>query len=279
MIGCLKLARPHQWLKNLMLFFPPFLSGTLLQPALLQQGGLPLVSFCLASSATYVFNDLLDADSDSHHPAKKGRPLASGEVSRPLAALYATLLAAGALSVGWLVPGNFLTYVGAYLLVNLCYSLWLKALPIVDIFCIAAGFVIRLQAGGEAFGVVISQWLFLSVFLLAVFLSTGKRLCEKEALAGDAGSHRKSLEGYPEGFLEMAMTLTGAAVLVTYTMYTIPRHELIYTVPLCTFGLLRYTLRVKGGGGGDPTDALLKDLPLFLTGLSWVTLIALAIYR
>jgi len=279
MIGYLKLARPHQWLKNLMLFFPPFLSGTLLQPAMLQKGVLPLLSFCLASSATYVFNDLLDAESDHHHPVKKGRPVASGEVSRPFASVYAALLAAGALSVGWAVPGTFLPYLVAYLLVNLCYSLRLKALPIVDIFCIAAGFVLRLQAGGEAFGVAISEWLFLSVFLLAVFLSIGKRLCEKEALAGNAASHRRSLEGYPEGFLEMAMALIGAAVLVTYTMYTIPRHDLIYTVPLCTFGLLRYTLRVKGGGGGDPTDALLKDLPLFITGLMWVILIALGIYR
>ena len=275
----LRLLRAHQWLKNLMLFFPPFLSGTLFQPAMLQRGLLPLVSFCLASSATYVFNDLRDAESDSHHPAKKGRPVASGEISRPVASVYAALLASAAVFVGWSVPGTFLPYLLAYLLVNLLYSLRLKALPIVDIFCIAAGFVLRLQAGGEAFDVAISEWLFLSVFLLAVFLSTGKRLCEKETLAGNAASHRRSLEGYPEGFLEMAMTLTGAAVLVTYTMYTIPRHELIYTVPLCTFGLLRYILRVKGGGGGDPTDALLKDLPLFITGLLWVILIALGIYR
>jgi len=279
MTAYLLLLRAHQWLKNLMLFFPPFLSGALLQPALLEKGVLPLASFCLASSATYVFNDVLDAESDRHHPVKKGRPVACGEVSPRAASLYALLLASGALWCGWAVPGSFLLFLAAYLLINVCYSLRLKALPIVDIFCIAAGFVLRLQAGGAAFGVVISEWLFLSVFLLAVFLSTGKRLCEKGALADSAASHRKSLEGYPEGFLELAMSITGASVLVTYSMYTLSRHELVYTVPLCTFGLLRYTLRVKAGGGGDPTDALLKDLPLFVTGLLWVVLTALAIYR
>jgi len=279
MIPYLRLLRAHQWLKNLMLFFPPFLSGALLHPGILEKGVAPIVSFCLASSATYVFNDLIDVESDRHHPAKRERPLASGEISRGGGALFALVLLGGALFCAFRSQGGFLPFVVAYLLVNVCYSLKLKALPIVDIFCIAAGFVLRLQAGGAAFGVIISEWLFLSVFLLAVFLSTGKRLCEKGGLAENAVIHRKSLEGYPEGFLELAMGITGAAVLVTYTMYTLSRHALIYTVPLCTFGLLRYTLRVKAGGGGDPTDALLKDLPLFVTGCLWAVFTAVGIYR
>ncbi|UFS69716.1 decaprenyl-phosphate phosphoribosyltransferase [Geomonas sp. RF6] len=275
----LRLLRAHQWLKNLMLLFPPFLSGALLQPALLQRGVLPILSFCLASSATYVFNDVHDAERDRHHPVKKGRPVACGEISRGRATFFGVCLLVGALFCGSRVPGGFFPFLAAYLLINACYTLGLKALPVVDIFCIAAGFVLRLQGGGAAFGVIISEWLFLSVFLLAVFLSTGKRLCEKGGLADNAANHRKSLEGYPEGFLELAMGITGAAVLVTYAMYTLSRHALIYTVPLCTFGLLRYTLRVKAGGGGDPTDALLKDLPLCVTGLLWVVLTAFGIYR
>jgi 4-hydroxybenzoate polyprenyltransferase len=279
MMAYLRLLRAHQWLKNLMIFFPPFLSGSLLQPAFIENAWQPLVSFCFASSAAYVFNDVADAERDRHHPAKKGRPVAGGEVSRWKASLYALLLAAAALFCTLTVQEGFLPYLIAYLAINVCYSLRLKELPIIDIFCIAAGFVLRLQAGGAAFGVVISEWLFLSVFLLSLFLGTGKRLCEKGALAANAVSHRRSLEGYPAGFLEMAMTISGAAVLVTYAMYAISRHALIYTVPLCTFGLLRYALRVKGGGGGDPTDALLSDPPLFLTGLLWVILVALGIYR
>jgi len=276
--GYLKLLRPHQWLKNLMLVFPPFLSGALFQPALWQKGLLPIASFCLASSATYVFNDLQDAESDSHHPTKRVRPIASGAVSRQGAYLLALALVVGAFGLGFRVPG-FLPFLVAYLLVSTSYSLWLKALPLVDIFCIAAGFVLRLQAGGAAFGVQISEWLFLSVFLLSVFLSTGKRLCEQGRLAERAGQHRKSLEEYPPGFLDLAMAMTGAAVLVTYTMYSLSRHALIYTVPLCTFGLLRYLLRVKAGAGGDPTEALLRDFPLFTTGLLWCLMVAYGIYR
>ncbi|HBA87484.1 MAG TPA: decaprenyl-phosphate phosphoribosyltransferase [Geobacter sp.] len=279
MIAYLKLARPHQWLKNLMLYFPPFLSGAMLQPGLYQKGMLPLVSFCLASSAAYVFNDTLDAPRDRNHPQKGGRPVASGAVSPLAAGVFSLLLLAAGVSVSLLVPGKFFLFVAAYLAVSLCYSIKLKELPVVDLFCIASGFVVRLYGGGAAFGVVISDWLFLSVFFLSVFLSTGKRLCEKGTLGESAGDHRKSLEGYPEGFLDLAMALTGAAVLVTYTMYSLAKPPLVYTVPLCTFGLLRYIMRVKAGGGGDPTDALLKDLPLFLTGLSWAILVAYCIYR
>lgn len=279
MICYFRLLRPHQWLKNLMLFFPPFLSGALLQPGMAEKGALPFVSFCLASSATYVFNDVVDAESDRLHPVKKQRPVACGEVPVKGAACLATLLGVAAVLVGLQVPAQFLPFLGAYLLVNVCYSLRLKAIPVVDIFCIASGFVLRLLAGGAACGVVVSEWLFLSVFLLSLFLSTGKRLCEKGGLGSSAGEHRRSLESYPAGFLDIAMAVTGAAVLVTYTMYSLSRHALIYTVPLCTFGLLRYTLRVKTGGGGDPTEALLKDVPLFLTGALWAVMVASAVYR
>jgi 4-hydroxybenzoate polyprenyltransferase len=154
----------------------------------------------------------------------------------------------------------------------------LKHYPILDIFCIAAGFLLRLQAGGETFAVTISDWLFLSVFLLALFLGTGKRLSEKNMLGDKAVIHRKSLLAYPAGFLEGVMYLTGGSVLVTYTMYVITRHSLVYTVPLCCFGLLRYMLRVQQGLSGDPTDSLIKDLPLFSVGLLWVIMIGLGIY-
>lgn len=279
MTACFRLMRPHQWLKNLMIFFPAFLSGGIVQPGVAQRGVLPMIAFCLGSSATYVFNDLLDASNDRNHPVKSGRPIASGMVGVRSAVLLALLLAGGALGTALLVGGMFPLLLVSYLAISVCYSLKLKDVVIVDIFCIAAGFVLRLEAGGETLGVAISEWLFLSVFLLSVFLSTGKRLCEQRGLGEGAGSHRKSLEGYPAGFLDIAMAMTGAAVLVTYTMYSLSKPYLIYTVPLCTFGLLRYTLRVKAGGGGDPTEALLKDFPLFATGLLWVIMVASGIYR
>ena len=170
------------------------------------------------------------------------------------------------LLVGWLQP-----YLGHYFT-------FLKNLPVFDVFCIASGFVFRLFAGGAAFGVDVSDWLFLSVLLLAIFLSSGKRLSEKMMLGTLSGVHRKALKEYPAGALEGFMYVSGSAVLVTYTMYAITMHRLVFTVPLCCFGLFRYVLIVKRGESGDPTDSLIKDPVMFMVGLLWVLHVGLATY-
>lgn len=277
-LASLKLLRPVQWLKNLMLLFPPFLGGTLLSGGVAARAVIPVLSFCLASSATYVLNDTLDRHKDALHPRKKDRPVASGEVPVPAALLLCAGCLAASLYLAWGISATFVYLLVAYLVISASYSLLLKDLPLVDLFCIASGFLLRLEAGGEAFGIEISHWLFLSVFLLAVFLATGKRLAEKNHLGDDAGDHRKSLLGYPEGFLQGAMYMTGAAVLVTYTQYVILRHALIYTVPLCCFGLLRFIIRVQSGRSGDPTESLVRDLPLFVVGLLWAVMTGWSIY-
>lgn len=277
-ISYIKMLRPAQWLKNLMLLFPPFLGGTLFQAGIPAKLPVPLISFCLASSSAYIVNDILDAANDARHPVKRGRPVASGEVPVTAAVIGALLLAAGAVSLALKVSGLFSLLLVVYLLISFTYSVKLKELPLVDIFCIAAGFLLRLNAGGEASGVVISDWLFLTVFLLAVFLSTGKRLGEKNTLGDFAAGHRKSLLTYPDGFLEGMMYMTGAAVLVTYTMYVIAHHALVYTVPLCTFGLLRYIYLVKSGISGDPTNSLLQDRVLFCVGFLWTVMVGWGIY-
>lgn len=250
----------------------------MLAPGILSKGVLPLLSFCLASSSTYVLNDILDRERDKNHPRKSKRPLPSGVISLAAAVSLFVFLLFAALSLAFNVSAVFFAILVAYLLVSISYSFYLKNLPIIDLFCISTGFLFRLQAGGAAFDVEISAWLFLTVFLLAIFLSTGKRLYEKNALGDDAVNHRKSLESYPPGFLDGTMYMTGGAVLVTYTLYVIEHHVLLYTVPLCCFGLLRYILRVKSGLGGDPTDSLLKDVPLFVVSLLWALLVGWGIY-
>ena len=274
----LKLLRPHQWLKNLILFFPPFLGGILLKPGILAKGMLPFSAFCLASSFTYILNDILDRERDAIHPVKRQRGIASGAVPIPAALVIGGLLLGSALVLAVAVSWRFLAFVLLYLLVSALYSHALKDQPVFDIFCIASGFVFRLLAGGEAFGVVVSDWLFLSVLLLALFLSSGKRLGEKQLLGAEAGDHRRSLEEYPAGVLEALMYISAAAVLVTYTLYVIAKHKLVYTVPLCCFGLFRYILIVKRGGSGDPTLSLVKDPVLFCVGLVWVLMVGLGIY-
>lgn len=274
----LSILRPLQWLKNMMLFFPPFLGGSIIHAEVIEKGIAPFISFCLASSSSYIFNDILDKDNDSHHPRKKIRAVSSGEISRPIAYLYSAIFLASSLLLANSISRDFFLLLLVYVVISFSYSLKLKQLPIIDIFCISAGFLLRLQAGGVAFGVVISGWLFICVLLLSLFLSTGKRACERSTLGGSAGSHRKSLVKYPEGFLEGIMYMTGAAVLVSYAMYVVSRPVLFYTVPLCCFGLIRYMYRVKMGIGGDPTESIVKDAPLFVTSALWAFIVGWSIY-
>lgn len=278
-LALLRLCRPVQWLKNLMLFFPPFLSGSILHLEVAGKGLPTFLAFCLASSSGYILNDLVDLEHDRLHPRKMLRPLAAGILSTKLAIVFAVCLLGAAVMVAALCASSlFVLFLLLYFLVTTLYSLKFKDIPLLDVFCVATGFIIRLEAGGEAFGVQISDWLFLTVFLLALFLSIGKRLTEKHNLGSDAGLHRKSLASYPDGFLDGAMYLTGGAVLVTYSMYTLSRDQLFYTVPLCCFGLLRYIMRVKSGQSGDPTESLLKDVPLLLVSLAWVAIIGWRLY-
>lgn len=171
-------------------------------------------------------------------------------------------------------------YVVVYVLLSLSYSFHLKDYPIVDIFCISSGFLLRLMAGGYVFNVIVSEWLFLCVFLLSIFLSAGKRLSEKIYQTKSDIICRNVLIKYPDGFLDGLLYMTGASVLVTYSIYVINKHSLLllYTVPLCSFGLFRYILRVKNGVSGDPTESLTKDVPLFIVGLLWFLAVAWGIY-
>lgn len=274
----LTLLRPTQWLKNLMLFFPPFLAGQMLLPGVPIQGVLPFGAFCMVSSAGYILNDLLDRDRDRHHPQKCLRPIAADAVSLTAARALSGLLFVGGLVLAGSVSPRLLFLLVGYATVSLTYSAGLKSFPIIDLFCISAGFLIRLQAGGEVFHVSISPWLFLTVLLLAVFLSTGKRLSESRKLGDLAGNHRQSLTYYPPGFLDGIMHMTGSAVLVTYAMYALNKQTLIYSVPLCLLGLLRYMLRVSSGKGGDPTESLLKDWVLFAVGVLWLLMILWSLY-
>ena len=153
----LTILRPTQWLKNLMLFFPPMLAGHLQNPSLITEGVLPFCSFCLVSSAGYIVNDLLDRKRDQHHPQKKKRPLASGAISVRAALLSAVVLMFSGLLLGVSSAPRFVLFLVLYAAVSLLYSLVLKNIPVLDLFGISAGFLIRLQAGGALFSVPIDR--------------------------------------------------------------------------------------------------------------------------
>jgi 4-hydroxybenzoate polyprenyltransferase len=278
MIDWLKLLRPLQWTKNLLLLFPPFLSGALFHEGMLSRAIIPIAAFCCAASSGYVFNDLRDLNQDIHHPSKRHRPLASGRLNKTAAKVLFLMLLGLSLALAWQLSSVFLMYLVLYFLVSVAYTTLFKNWAILDIFFISFGFVLRLYGGGEAFSVYISDWLFLSVFLLAVFLSFGKRYSERHNLGEVAVVHRRTLAEYPPGFLESGLYLSGSTVLVTYAFYAINTPLLVYTFPLCMFGLLRYLLRIKSGGGGDPTEALVKDPMLCMTGIAWLLLVGWIIY-
>lgn len=274
----LTIIRPKQWLKNLMLFFPPFFGGVLLTSFSYKTCVVPFLAFCLASSAMYVVNDVVDAENDRLHPKKRRRPIPAGKIHKPAASFFGIILLVASLILGAAVSLNFLLLQVAYLTVSLLYSFWLKHLVLLDVFSVAAGFLLRLLAGGVAFEVHVSDWLFLTVFQLALFLSIGKRLYEKQILGVEAHAHRPILAQYPANFLEGAMFMIGGAVLVTYTIYVISRPYLVYTVPLCCFGLFRFALLAREAKSGDPTESLLKDFQLFIVSLIWVVLVGWSVY-
>jgi 4-hydroxybenzoate polyprenyltransferase len=280
LLELLQLCRVRQWLKNLMLFFPPFLGGTLFFIVEPLQILLPFCAFCLVSSSSYILNDIFDRDNDRHHPDKCTRPLASGQIPVSTALIFAAVLLISSIGLAWKISDTFLLQMLAYFLVSLAYSAKLKEVAVLDLLCISAGFLLRLEAGGIAFNVAISGWLFLSVFLLSLFLSAGKRLSEKQRLGDLAVEHRTVLSAYPQGFLEGIMYMTGGTVVTTYSMYALSRHSslLLYSVPLCCFGLLRYMLRIRAGMSGDPTESLVKDVPLLIVGVVWVGMVGWGIY-
>lgn len=273
------LMRPHQWVKNLLLLFPPFFAGRILEPSVLSKVLPSLLSFSLIASCSYIINDIKDLEADRNHDSKRRRAIASGEISVSSASVLALSLFVFGLAVSLQVSGYFWLYLIGYLAISLSYTFFLKDTAILDIFVISLGFLIRVLAGGEAFGVSVSNWLFLTVFMVALFLASGKRLGELVNLGENAHNHRKSLAEYTPSFLEGVLWFSASSSLVTYSLYTIEqRSGLFYTVPLAVFGFLRYIYIAKDGKG-DPTDALLNDKQLMAVGIIWAATIGFVLYN
>ena len=240
---------------------------------MLEQVLLAFAAFCCASSAVYVLNDWLDRKLDAQHPTKRLRPFASGAVSATAGFGLAGLLLAGGL---WLVWGNaiLLVLLAIYLLLNLAYSLRLKTVPVVDVFIIASGFILRLLAGTVAVGIAPSHWLLLTGMFVALFLGFAKRKAETFHASG---SQRAVLAHYSPALLDTYIVMTMTAMLMSYSLFAISpesqfRHgeRLIYTVPLVIFGMLRYTYQVHRGRGEDVARDLLRDPWIVVTGICWV---------
>lgn len=278
LLSIIKLLRPQQWAKNLLLLFPPFFAGKLFDATSGTTILSSLLSFSLAASCSYIVNDIMDRETDKNHHSKKDRAIACGAISIPFAVVLALILYLMAMLVAASVSRRFEGFLILYLLVSFAYTFYFKNVVLVDIFIISFGFLIRVLSGGEAFHVIVTSWLFLTVFLVALLLGAGKRLGELVCLGDDACKHRKILEQYSHSFLEGLLWFSAAASLVTYALYTLERKNgLFYTVPLAAFGLIRYIYIVKQGKG-DPTEALLFDKQILSVGVLWALMIGLIIY-
>ena len=279
MSNYLKLLRARHWIKNLFLFSAPFFGGRLFSGEVLHIALPTFLAFSLAASSVYAYNDIRDIERDKLHPKKRKRPVASGSVSTKGAYLSSILLLSISLALSYWISVSFLLFVLLYVFIHIAYSSYLKNVALLDIFCIASGFVIRVLAGGAAFHIMVSDWLLLTMFMISLVLAAGKRIGEVKLLNEGAESHRSSLSTYSISTLNEILVISSAASLISYSLYTIEQSQrLAYTVPVVTFGLFRYLMLSKQGEG-DPTDAMIRDKWLALTVAVWLLLVGLIRYN
>lgn len=272
-------SRPRHWLKNGFVAAPAVFAGHALDLPVMARVSWVVAGFCLASSAGYLVNDVLDREADRADPVKSKRPVASGELSVPGAlGLAAALLAAAiALVLPEGVPATVALLV--YLALTLLYSVYFKTVPLLEAMVLAAGFLVRLVAGALAIDVQISHWLLICGFLLALLLAFGKRVPE-------AVSPASRTPRYPASFQHDIVTMLAGVTLVAYTLYTVApdttakigSNALLLTVPLVLFGILRYLLLLHREGAQDPTATLLADRPLLVTVVLWISLAGVIVY-
>lgn len=269
LLGLFRLMRPRQWIKNSFVLAPLVFAGEFTNPYALQQALLAVGLFCVASSAAYTVNDIKDIERDRRHPKKsKTRPIADGTVSVP-AALSLLVVLYSALVWGWFTQPTVVLVICGYIVLNLAYSFVLKQQPVLDIFAIAFGFVLRVYAGAQALSVPVSSWMFVTTLCLALYLAAIKR---RQELSQSGTESRDVLQRYTVALVDRYAEMAATGALVFYSMFVMSTQpDLVITVPVVLFGLFRYWFVVeKLDGGESPTDALLSDAQLLVTVAVWI---------
>jgi len=278
--------RPHQWVKNLLVFAPLLFAKLTLQIDAVLISAIAFVLFCLLSSGIYLLNDVMDRERDALHPHKKDRPVAAGRLSVGVACAGSVALITGALALGGiLVPyasdatavakSPFIVWPVAYLLINLAYSFWLKHVVIIDCVLIALGFTVRVLAGAAALTVPASDWILLCTFFLALFLAFCKRREEVIKVADATGSTRTTMREYDVPFLNQLISPLAALSILSYALYTVAPEtphgpNLKFTVPMVVFCVFRYLFLVyRRQEGGDPAHLIFRDVQMLIGMLVW----------
>ncbi len=280
----IRLLRPHQWLKSGFVFVGLLFGHAWGDAQTVMQVLLAAVAFSLAASAVYVGNDLADRERDRQHPQKRKRPLASGAITVRAALAVGGCCLAGAGLLAWAASPTVLAIIAGYLLLNVGYTLGLKDVVLLDVFIIAAGFMLRILAGTLGVGIAPSHWLLLCGLMVTLFLGFAKRHAELQAMAGDAGGHRQVLDEYDPGLLDKLIGICAAATIVSYSLYTVSAEtqalhggdRLVATVPFVVYGMFRYLYRLhRRAGGGDPALDLLADRHLLAATGGWLVAVLL----
>lgn len=278
LLGVLKLCRPHHWVKNVFVLIPLIFASTELDGVHVLRALLVFAAFCLAASAVYCLNDVMDQDADRLHPRKRLRPVASGLIPSGLALLLSAVLGIASLGLAWSVSSMSLGLLVAYLANNAAYNGVLRHKAIADVISIALGFLIRILAGAAAIPVRPTSWLLLCGFFLAILLGFTKRRAELAHLADQ--KYRESLSTYSAAKLDVAMAVSAAVTLLSYALYTVDAstialHRTEYlpaTLPVVSYGIFRVIFKAQEGAGDGPVDFVFRDPAVIATGAIWLVL-------
>lgn len=287
-VAILRLLRPTQWVKNAFLFAPLIFSKHLFEPAFFRLEAFACGCFCIVSSIIYIVNDIADREADKLHPIKRKRPIPSGALSVVQAISVAGILLVILLAASPLLNAHFWLAAGLYAALNLAYSYWLKRVVLLDVFIIAAGFMLRVLAGVFAIEVVISPWLILCTLFVSVFLAISKRRGEVMlSTTTRAFSTRPVLREYDVAFIDQIMTIAASGMAISYALYTVAERtvltfgtdNLIFTTVFVLFGVFRYIFLMRDRKKDDnPMHLLLSDLPMVINVIAWFVACVLIIY-
>lgn len=282
-----KSMRPTQWMKNLFIFAAIIFAQRFFDIPLLLKTSAAFLVFCILSGALYILNDLNDIEEDKLHPKKSARPIASGQIGKSQALFLFFILSLISLFLAFWLNKYFFIAAFIYFILQLAYSLRLKHMVILDVFIVAAGFVIRVIAGGLVIEIPLSSWLLVCTMMLALFLAMSKRRHELLLLEDNATEHRPILMEYSPYLLDQMIAVVTASTLIAYCLYTISEEtvakfgttNLLLTSPFVLYGIFRYLYLIhQKGKGGSPEELIIKDKPLLIDILFWIGSVGLVLY-
>ena len=281
------LMRTHQYIKNILIFMPILFAGKITNLELLVNTIVAFIAFSATASAIYILNDYKDIKADQIHPIKKFRPLAAGTISKKNAILLMSILFAIGITVSTILSISVIAILSIYIVINIIYTHYTKHIAILDVTSIAIGFVLRLFVGSIASAVILSEWIIIMTFLLALFLAFAKRRDDVLLLNNTSKKMRKSIDGYNLQLIDAIMTIMASVVIVAYILYTTSadfidksQNEYLYITALFVIlGIMRYLqISFVENNSASPTRIVIKDRFMQVVLIMWILFFIMIIY-